>query len=99
MKLDKSERTFNDVETNEKFSLYINPENHNFHLISEGSEKHAKGTEVNGFYICAHSPIAIKINGSKVIDLPTGTFYNLKENETITHKKYCGFKRFTKVKD
>ena len=99
MALTKTQRTFKDVENNEVFALYMDNENHEYSLISEGSKKYAKGTEVNGFYICAHTGASIKINNSKIISLPMGTFYNLKENEVITHKKYTGFTKFTKVKN
>ena len=97
MKLIRTERTFSDVEDGEKFVLHTHAQTHDFYLISDGSEKHAKGTEANGFYISAHSPVQIKINGKKVISLNTGQFYNLKEGEEITHKKFAGFKKFTKV--
>ena len=99
MALQKTQRTFKDIEDNENFNLYIDNEKHNYALISEGSEKYANGTSVNGFYICAHTSVDIKINNSKVINLPTGYFYNIKEGERITHKKFCGFKKFTKEKN
>lgn len=96
--MQRTNRTFSDVETKEIFVLYVKP-NGNYELISDGSLKHAKGTQVNGFYICAHCDVTIKINNIKAVHLKQGTFYNLKENEQITHKKYIGFNRFTKVKN
>lgn len=96
--MERTNRSFNDVESGEKFILYKEA-NDNFRLISDGSEKHAKGTEVNGFYICAHCGVTLKIDNKKQIHLPMGTFYNLKEDEKITHKKYIGFEKFTKVKN
>ena len=93
-------RIFTDIEDNEKFRLYVNETTHEYKLELEGkSEKYAQGTSVNGFYICAHCGVTLKINGKKQIYLPMGTFYNLKENEIITHKKFTGFKKFTKVKN
>jgi hypothetical protein len=94
----RTKRSFIDIEDKEVFVLY-QESNDSFRLISDGSEKYAKGTEVNGFYICAHCGVTIKINNKKQITLPMGTFYNLKENEVITHKKYTGFDKFTKVKN
>ena len=69
-----------------------------YHLIYEGQqEKIADGSEVNGFYICAHTPVIIKTNKGNQIKLSTNNFYNLKQDEIITHKKYDGFLRFTKI--
>lgn len=95
--LQKTQRSFKDVESSEIFNLFMDSDTHEFKLISDGSKKYAKRTEVNGFYICAHTSCTIKINGKKQVELPMGKFYNLKEGEKITHKKYCGFKRFSKA--
>lgn len=94
--MERTNRIFTDTESKEIFVLYTNS-NGNYHLISDGSDKHAKGTEVNGFYICAHCGVTIKINNAKIVKLNQGEFYNFKENELVTHKKYIGFKRFTKT--
>lgn len=92
-----TQRTFRDIETGEYFRLYEHPERHTFKLISDGSKKFAPGTEVNGFYICAHCGVDIKINSQKIVNLDMGSFYNLKEGEKITHKKFFMQKRFSKV--
>ena len=99
MKIDgyfQTSRVFIDNEDRERFWLYVHLETEDYRLISHGSKNHAKGTEVNGFYICAHCGVSIKINNSKIIHLKMGEFYNILENEIITHKKYTGVKRFTK---
>ena len=57
----------------------------------------AKGTSVNGFYLCPFDSVSIKLNTGKVINLSCGEFYALKENEEVTHKKYAGFAKFRKV--
>lgn len=95
--MERTNRSFKDVEDKEIFVLYTD-EKERYRLISDGSEKFAKGTEVNGFYICAHCGVTLKINNSKIIKLDDGEFYNFKENEVVTHKKYIGFKKFTKIK-
>lgn len=96
--LQQTSRIFTDVETGYKTRLYTSLDSSKYHLIYEGQpEKVADGSEVNGFFIAAHSGIEIKINGSKEINVPMGYFYNLKENEIITHKKYAGFTIFTKL--
>lgn len=92
-----SQRTFEDVESNERFRLYVNTETDTYRLVSDGSEKFAGGTEVNGFYIASHTPTQIKLNTKKVISLNSGQFYTLKEGEVVTHRKFCGFNRFSKV--
>lgn len=94
--MESTKRIFTDIEENEPFRLYVNSDTHEYFLISDGTEKYAKGTEVNGFYICAHDCVTIRINGKKDIKLSQGSFYNLKEGEAVTHKKYAGFSRFTK---
>lgn len=96
----KTQRSYRDIETNLKFDLYVHPDTHNFRLILDENENNnicAKGTEINGFYICSFTDCEIKINNKRVIKLPYGTFYCLKEGENITHKKFAGFKNFTKV--
>ena len=90
-------RVYTDVETKEMFRLYSHPTNHSWHLISEGNKNIADGCEVNGFYLCAFDSVTIKINGSKIVSLGMGNFYNLKEGEIITHNKFAGFKKFTRV--
>lgn len=93
-----TQRTFTDIETNYKCRLYTSADASKYHLIYEGQpEKIADGSEVNGFYICAHSPVTIKTNKGKQIKLAINSFYHLKEGEKITHKKYVGFSRFTKI--
>lgn len=97
--LTKTKRSFTDVETGNKFDLYQD-QSDNYHLIApkpKESNQPNEGTEVNGFYICAHCGITLKINNTKVIKLDTGQFYNFKEGEAITHKKFVGFSKFTKV--
>ena len=91
-------RKFNDVETGYICRLYTSNDTSKYHLIYEGqSHIIADGCEVNGFYISAHSSVTIKINGKKQINLSPNEFYHLKEGEVITHKKYAGFKKFTKI--
>jgi len=93
----QTQRTFTDIETGEIFELYMDSDTHEYFLHAEGSENLARGSEVNGFYICAHTSSDVKINGKKIVHLPSGSFYNLKEGEQITHRKFCGFTRFQKV--
>jgi len=90
-------RIYTDSGTGEKFRLHRNETNHDFSLISDGSEKLAKGTEVKGFYLCAFDAVSIKINNSKIVNLGMGEFYNLQEGEKVTHKKFTLFKKFRKV--
>ena len=98
----RTNRTFTEVETKEVFVLFTSHDASKYHLISDGSKELAKGTSINGFYISAHTPQTIRLNTGKEVKLNTGEFYNLKEDENgiieeVTHKKYAGFKRFTKV--
>lgn len=92
--MNPTQRTYTDTETGDKFRLYMNSKGNKFALISDESQEPdapAKGTEVNGFYLCAFTGITIKINGSKQVEMARGEFYNLKEGETVTHKKFTGF--------
>lgn len=98
IQLNATNRTFTDIETGYKTRLYTSLDASKYHLIFEGQqEKIADGCEVNGFFAAIHSGIEIKINGSKKIYIPNGCFYNLKEGEIITHKRYDGFTKFTKA--
>lgn len=93
-----TQRTYTDAETGLNCRLYTSNDASKYHLIYEGQpDIIADGCEVNGFYIAAHTPETIKINGSKQVKLNTGEFYNLKENEKVTHRKFCGFSKFTKI--
>ena len=95
-----TQRTFTDTETKDVFRLYANEDFSKYKLISDPTKKPmemAGGTEVNGFYISAHTGVTIKLNSVKTVKIGMGEFYNLKEGEVITHRKYTGFKRFTKV--
>lgn len=97
MSYNRTQRAFTDVETGEIFVLYMHSETHQYKLISDGSGRLAKGTEVNGFYIAAHSGVTVKINGKRQLFIDRGQFYNLKQGEKVTHKKYVGFTKFTKT--
>ena len=87
----KTQRSYTDVETNVCYDLYQDSETHEFSLIDK------VGNRVNGFYLCAFTACKIKLNSKKIIDLKDGQFYNLKENETVTHRKFCISKKFTKI--
>lgn len=96
--MQSTNRTFTDVEKGYKCRLYTSQDASTFHLIYEGQhDKIADGSEVNGFYLCAHTGVTIKINNKKIVQLDMGQFYHKKEGEVITHKKYTGFKKFTKI--
>jgi hypothetical protein len=88
-----TQRKFKDIETNLLFTLYENSTTKSFKLIFEDNKNNndpANGTEVNGFYLTSFE-MHIKLNGNKIVKLKPGTFYNLKEGETITHKKIIGY--------
>lgn len=93
-----TQRTFTNVETNQTCRLYTSNDASKYHLIYEGQPKEiADGSEVNGFYLAAHTGVTIKINNKKIVFISSGQFYPLKEGEKVTHKKYVGFNKFTKV--
>lgn len=97
----KTERKFKDIETGKYFSLYQDSETKEFELIYDepkGDLGILEGTAVNGFYIAAHDDMQIKLNTGKIVKLPRGTFYNLKEDEIVTHRKFTALKmNFRKV--
>jgi hypothetical protein len=98
----KTKRTFINVETQKRFSLYQDEETKNFELIfdtpTDDPMEHAPGTTINGFYIAAHDDAEIKLNKKKIVKVPRGTFYNLKEGEKITHRRFTALKmNFRKV--
>lgn len=91
-RLRATERTFTNVETGNRCRLYIT-ESDQYRLIAEGNEQH----EVKRFYISAHTAAAIRLNTKAEIYVERGTFYNLKEGEIVTHRKFVGFNKFTKA--
>jgi hypothetical protein len=96
--MERTNRTFINQADNEIFALYHNPIQGHYKLISDGSAKHAPGTTIENFYSCSYSETIIKINNSKIVKLSNGQFYNLKDNETVTHRKTQESQRFSKVK-
>ena len=99
--MEPTQRNYTNVETNKVFRLYMNEDRSKFELIYENPVDDldlAKGTTVNGFYLAAHNSIDIKINNKKIVKIPAGYFYNLKENEVVTHQRYSGIqKQFKKA--
>jgi len=87
-----TKRVYIDVETKESFNLCQHHKTQEFKLISN------ENTIVNSCYLCACTPSTIKLNTGKIINLDNGEFYNLKEKEVVTHRKFCGFTKFTKIK-
>lgn len=93
-------RKVKNVISGDIFRLYNDPNGSVFRLISDSDDNNGRiagGSEVNGFYLVMNAGVTIKINGSKTIKLGPGEFYNLLDGEKITHKKYVGSKRFSKV--
>jgi hypothetical protein len=93
-----TQRTFTDVESGYNCRLYTSNDANKYHLIFEGQTGIiADGCEVNGFYIAAHTGAEIKLNTGKKIFVNSGQFYNLKEGEKATHRKFIGFSKFVKI--
>ena len=79
-----TQRKYTDHDTKRVFTLYTHPSTHNYELIYDNPKNDldlAKGTSVNGFYLCPFDSVSIKLNTGKVINLSCGEFYALKENE------------------
>lgn len=96
--MEPSKRIYTNVETGNRYRLYTSNDASKYHLLAEGQlEKIADGSEVNGFYIAAHIGAHIKLNTGKTIFVNSGEFYNLKEGEQVTHRKFVGFSKFTKL--
>ncbi len=95
--MESTNRIFENVENGHKCRLYTSKDRSVYHLIYEGQDEIiADGSEVNGFYLLAHTGGTIRLNNNKEIELQAGQFYNLKESEKVTHVKYTGFKKFKK---
>ena len=90
----ESNRKYTNVETGEVFTLYKDNITSNIKLVSDTT----KNELINDFYVCGFDSVTIKINNRKEIKLGAGDFYFIKQGETVTHKKYAGFKNFTKIK-
>jgi len=96
--LTPTQRTYTDIETGYTTRLHTSHDASQYHLIYEGqNDKIADGSEVNGFYLAAHTSVIIKLNTGKKIPVSSGSFYHLKENEKVTHRKFTGFTKFSKV--
>ncbi len=95
--MQQTQRTYTDTETGNVCRLYTSLDGSKYHLIYEGQPAQiADGTEVNGFYIAAHTGATIRLNNKKEILVNSGQFYHLKEGEKVTHRKFTGFEKFYK---
>lgn len=93
-----TQRTFTDVETGHKCRLYTSADASRYHLIYEGQHQQiADGSEVNGFYIAAQTGATIRLNTKKELYVSNGQFYHLKEGEQVTHRKFIGFTKFSRI--
>ena len=93
-----TKRSYTNVETGETYRLFQHETTHAHKLISE-SEK-CGTNEVNGYYLCAFTGCTIKVKtptGIKHVTLNMGEFYNTQEGETVTHRKFIGFTKFSKL--
>ncbi len=96
--MNPSNRIYTDVENGQRCRLYTSNDASKYHLIYEGQpEQIADGCEVNGFYIAAHTGAMIKTNKGKQIYVNMGQFYNLKEGEQVTHRKFTVMDKFVKI--
>lgn len=96
--MEATKRTYTNVETGYTCRLYTSCDASKFHLIYENNEPTApaNGSEVNGYYLAAHTGATIKLNTGKQVKVNSGEFYNLKDGEKVTHRKFIGFSKFTK---
>ncbi len=93
-----TQRTYTDVENGHTCRLYTSNDASKYHLIYEGQPNEiANGCEVNGFYLAAHTGATIKTNKGNELFVNRGEFYNLKEGEEVTHRKFIGFNKFSKI--
>lgn len=95
-----TQRTYRNVITGYYCRLYTSQDNSKYHLIYEGNtdpSAPAEGSEVNGFYLAAHTGLTIKTNKGNQVYIPSGEFYNLQEGEHATHRRFVGFNKFSKI--
>lgn len=85
-----TQRLYTDINTSINYRLYTD-DKQNYRLINLSKP------EPTNFYLCAHTGATIKTSSGKEVQLDMGTFYSLKSGEKVTHIKYTGFKRFTKL--
>ena len=85
-----TQRTYTDIETGKRFRMYTNHDHDIFKLICDGEE-------VGRFFACAFDSVTVRLNTGREISLSSGQFCSLKDGELITHKRYAGFKKFTKI--
>ena len=92
--MDKTQRTYTNIETNELYSLYRNPNTDQIALVKQDNGEILR----EPFYACGFDSLTIRLNTKKEINLNSGSFYQLKEDEKVTHRKFAGFNKFSKVK-
>lgn len=88
-----SQRNYRNVETGNNYNLLVNDITHEFALHPLGDY-----TKPKNFFISAHTSQDIKINGRRIVYVPSGEFYEIKTGEKVTHQKYSGIQnRFKKI--
>lgn len=86
------ERTYQHVFSGDKFRLYESDKTGKTKLINEST-----GEEPEAFYACALIGVTLRLKDKQEIYLKAGQFLPINTNNPITHKKYIGFKRFSKI--
>jgi hypothetical protein len=87
----KSQRTYSNYNTGERFEMFVDSDTHKHVLINP-----INGERINAFVLCAFSAIDYKTAKGKIIGLSIGEFLPNPNNE-ITHKRFLGFSRFVKL--
>ncbi len=88
-----SQRIYTNVETNEKFRMYVDDTNHSLDLRNEKN-----GKIITLFYCAAFNGITLKFKDKSILELNAGEFIETDFAKIPTHKKYTGIqKKFTKI--
>lgn len=87
-----TERTYQHVFTGDKFRLYESDKTGKTKLLNEST-----GEEPEAFYTSAFTGVTLRLKDKQEIYLKAGQFLPINSSNPITHKKYIGFKKFTKL--
>ncbi len=86
----KTQRSYTDVKTGERFDMYRDEQTGVLHLQNNSRT-------IKSFLVAAFTGVTYKFLGGKVVKLQMGKFYELEKGEKPTHLKYTGFKNFSKL--
>ena len=86
----RTQRQFNEVTTGKPYYLHCDPYTNKTHLEND------EGEQIKAYFYNAWTTTTVKTN-ERTVSLNVGQFLQLEPGETLTHQKYLGRTKFSKI--